>query len=242
MYWHILYLNIVYHHKPLYTVINRDIPWYTINLYILDILSWKSYTCIYKYMDRYLKSWYHALKWDIPFQVVISCSMVYQPIYTWYTSVYKYDHSHPWCEDSRCTICSAPTMSYVPWNHLRYSMYFWTYDIVYNMFSLWPTMSYVRNTMSYDKILYRQNLRCQTYDVLTSKLRGHYVKLCHLGTIIHIMSQLFPIVSQLFLLFYLQFLDYYVKLFHNLEMNNYFNYVNTINLIMSNPIYYLYYH
>jgi hypothetical protein len=28
-------------------------------------------------------------------------------------------------------------------------------------------------------------------------------------------------MAQLFQLFYLQFLDYYVKLFHNLEMNNY---------------------
>jgi hypothetical protein len=37
MYLHILYLNIIYHHKPLYTVINRDIPRYTINLYYIQV-------------------------------------------------------------------------------------------------------------------------------------------------------------------------------------------------------------
>ncbi len=63
----------------------------------------------------------------------------------------------------------------------------------------------------------------------------------NMSTIIPIMSQLCPIMSQLFQLFVWQFLDYYVRLFDNLEMNNYFNYVDPIMSIMSKPMHYVYY-
>ncbi len=75
----------------------RDVPWYTINFYI------QHNTSIYFRENNILvytriwsdKSWCHDLKWEIPFQVVISCSMVYQPTYTWYISAHKYGHSYP---------------------------------------------------------------------------------------------------------------------------------------------------
>ncbi len=59
----------------------------------------------------------------------------------------------------------------------------------------------------------------------------------NMSTIIPIMLQLCPIMSQLFQLFVWQFLDYYDWLFDNPEMNNDFNYVDPIILIMSKPMY-----
>ncbi len=55
------------------------------------------------------------------------------------------------------------------------------------------------------------------------------------------MLQLCPIMSQLFQLFVWQFLDYYVRLFDNPEINNYFNYVDPIMSIMSKPMHYSHY-
>ncbi len=48
-------------------------------------------------------------------------------------------------------------------------------------------------------------------------------------------------MSQLLQLFVWQFLDYYVRLFDNLEMNNYLNYVDPIMLFMSNLMHYVRY-
>jgi hypothetical protein len=63
----------------------------------------------------------------------------------------------------------------------------------------------------------------------------------NMQTIILIMSQLCQIMSQLSQLFVWQFLDYYVRLFDNPEMNNYFNYVDPIMSIMSKPMHYSHY-
>ncbi len=59
-------------------MIYRDIPYFRENQILVYTSIWSD------------KSWYHDLKWNIPFQVVISCSMVYKPAYTWYTSIYKF--------------------------------------------------------------------------------------------------------------------------------------------------------
>ena len=49
---------------------------------------------------------------------------------------------------------------------IRYRMYLQTYDIVYVMYSLCSTISYVVNTTSHVDIRYRKNIRYRTYDIV----------------------------------------------------------------------------
>ena len=101
--------------------------------------------CIYKHTISYTL-WIHCV---VRYRMlhIRHCMLTYDIVY-----------------DIRYCIRYAHTMSYI--TDIRYRMYLQTYDIVYVMYSLCSTISYVVHTTSHVDIRYHKNIRYRTYDIV----------------------------------------------------------------------------
>ena len=79
--------------------------------------------------------------------------------------------------DIRYGIRYAHTISYI--TDIRYRMYLQTYDIVYVMYSLCSTISYVVLTTSHVDIRYRKNIRYRTYDIVCPTMQYRIYDIVH---------------------------------------------------------------
>ena len=79
--------------------------------------------------------------------------------------------------DIRYGIRYAHTISYI--TDIRYRMYLQTYDIVYVMYSLCSTISYVVHTTSHVDIRYRKNIRYRTYDIVCPTMQYRIYDIVH---------------------------------------------------------------